>query len=1032
MSIRLLTATLFAIATLLSPQQVSAVPATPYPIKYQLPDGSEITMQLRGDEYVHWRVSLDGYTMLFNSEGFLEYAVQNPDGDLQLSGIRAHNKPERTAEETNYLSKIPKALTYSAAQIDAIRQVRNIATQAQQAQQRQIKQTKVQKQIQIEGTIRIPIILIQFKDKKFVKTKEDFQVLLDQENYSISGITGSLRDYYKANSYGKMDLRVDVFGPYTLPENLPVYNSDCKGGDSRVMARLAVDSAYYRGGADFSNYTINNSDSVSTIHIIYAGHGAESSGSPDCQQIWAHADWLPTPVIHNGKTIYKYSCSAELAGATGSGISHIGVIAHELGHSLCNLLDYYDVDYASNGTAIHLNGWCLMAGGSWNNQGKTPSYFSAHARIFCGWVQEITLSKPTDINLPYPNNPNNAKKIYRINTTTANEYFLLENRQKTEWDAYVPSSGMLIYHVNENNFGWTNNNINSVANSRGYYVEQAGCAEPNGCACEAASGNPSDYGCETDPFPQDNKTEFTDNSTPNSKSWAGANTNKPVTEIKYNAEQGSISFKFMGGIPITYNDAALTEIIAEHVMSEEGTQEIKVKFENFGKSIKSADIIWKVNGLAQSPIQWTGNLASESSTVVTLGLINFTAGSHIITATVTVNNDSLPLNNTIKKVIKVTTPIITEDFEGDVSNITLANGTQTNKWHTGTATAAANSSKSAYISNNGIDNQYTILNGISISHLYYDITFPSSTDSFDLYFDFKGIGEISNNVLRDYVEIRVVETSITPTDSLRLTEGISLGKYNNCNTWQTMHCVLPAEYSGTTKRLVFSWINDRTGGNQPPAAIDNITIALRPELPELYGIALSQNGTLVLDTAAYNYEEYSPISIAINNSGTKATGKLTITLGGTDASSFTLSTSAIPDIAVDTYGIFSIAPKAGLEPAAYTASITVSGDNELSESFDISFTVKNDSVEPGDTNSTATLELENKLRVYPNPVVNGSLIVEIPQNVKKETIRIYDFSGKVVLTHIAESPKTEINISGLPNAVYVIKAGNFSAKIIKQ
>ncbi len=52
----------------------SAAPAYPYPVSYQLPDGSELTIQLKGDEWLHWAVSEDGFTVLFNDDGFLEYA----------------------------------------------------------------------------------------------------------------------------------------------------------------------------------------------------------------------------------------------------------------------------------------------------------------------------------------------------------------------------------------------------------------------------------------------------------------------------------------------------------------------------------------------------------------------------------------------------------------------------------------------------------------------------------------------------------------------------------------------------------------------------------------------------------------------------------------------------------------------------------------------------------------------------------------------------------------------------------------------
>jgi hypothetical protein len=43
-------------------------------------------------------------------------------------------------------------------------------------------------------------------------------------------------------------------------------------------------------------------------------------------------------------------------------------------------------------------------------------------------------------------------------------------------------------------------------------------------------------------------------------------------------------------------------------------------------------------------------------------------------------------------------------------------------------------------------------------------------------------------------------------------------------TWQNLSVQLPEGLAGLTKRLVFTWRNDGSMGNQPPAAIDNIRI----------------------------------------------------------------------------------------------------------------------------------------------------------------------------------------------------------------
>jgi len=137
-------------------------------------------------------------------------------------------------------------------------------------------------------------------------------------------------------------------------------------------------------------------------------------------------------------------------------------------------------------------------------------------------------------------NPTQAGVVYRINTNTPNEYFLLENRQRVDWDLHIPSSGMLIYHVDRTPGAlpfWANNEIQTRCNRRRLYIKQAGCAAQNGC----------NWARENDAWPRGNFNAFTDNSTPNARSWAGARTNKPVTNITHNSAARTISFEFMGG-----------------------------------------------------------------------------------------------------------------------------------------------------------------------------------------------------------------------------------------------------------------------------------------------------------------------------------------------------------------------------------------------------------------------------------------------------------------------------------------------------
>jgi M6 family metalloprotease-like protein len=500
----------------------------------------------------------------------------------------------------------------------------------------------------VTGDVRIPIILVGFQNKPFTKTVEDFELLFNQPNYTADGLTGSLYDYFYAISHGNLRLTVDIFGPYTLPNEIRLYDDECTTGGVRgnpsLMARQAVDSAA-ANGCDFSDYDPHNTGFV-IPHIIFAGY-CQAAGGSRCNSIWSHA-WVLNPdttgtnpnypnleVTHNGVQIVRYSCSPELRGSSGSNLTHIGVIAHELGHSLLGLPDFYATNGLQN--IVTPRNWCLMDFGCWFDDGRTPTFISAWGRVAAGWVPEIVLESPEFVTMP---SPTSSDAIYRINTTTENDYFLLENRQRTGWDVGIHGDGLLIYHVRRTPSDlsvWTNNQVNNIAGNRRYYVKQAGCNTTNGCQNRT-----------TDPWPQSGKIEFSDNSVPNSRSWLGANTEKPITNIVHNTNSRTVLFEFMGGK-------------TDHfvLLSEIGTFVFQAR--NFGYDDQAGRTVTVKNaGIEESGIlniaisgenasDFTLSATSIPSITTTDGTDNFTiapktglnTGTYTATITATGDNDFL-------------------------------------------------------------------------------------------------------------------------------------------------------------------------------------------------------------------------------------------------------------------------------------------------------------------------------------------------------------------------------------------------------
>ena len=48
-----------------------------------------------------------------------------------------------------------------------------------------------------------------------------------------------------------------------------------------------------------------------------------------------------------------------------------------------------------------------------------------------------------------------------INDSNKDEYFILENRAQQGWDAYIPTEGLMIYHVDYDETAWYENSVNN-------------------------------------------------------------------------------------------------------------------------------------------------------------------------------------------------------------------------------------------------------------------------------------------------------------------------------------------------------------------------------------------------------------------------------------------------------------------------------------------------------------------------------------------------------------------------------------------
>ena len=75
----------------------------------------------------------------------------------------------------------------------------------------------------VSGNRRVLVVLVEFSDLRFRKTKEDFVDLFNKTNYNDDGAVGSVKDYYLWASHEQLNLQSDIIGPYTLSHNMAYY-----------------------------------------------------------------------------------------------------------------------------------------------------------------------------------------------------------------------------------------------------------------------------------------------------------------------------------------------------------------------------------------------------------------------------------------------------------------------------------------------------------------------------------------------------------------------------------------------------------------------------------------------------------------------------------------------------------------------------------------------------------------------------------------------------------------------------------------
>lgn len=506
----------------------NAVPAKKLQKVITLANGTQVSVELRGDEYLSWWEGTDGtaYRTTATDENVFEAF------DLEAQKPAAAARRART--EQGRVARLARVKNSLKGADDKMRGLGG-------------------DHITYKGVKKGLVVLVDFKNMKFADGHdlEYYKNVINGKDFTNEeeGYVGSVRDYFLAQSNGQFELDFDVVGPVTMSKNYGYYGGDSQyQKDEKVYEMIKEASDAIQDQVDLKDYDWDGDGEADQVFFLYAGLGQASS--TNASTIWPHESELrywPCGVLsYSTGKINTYACANELQPETQGSSRYIsagiGTICHEFSHCL-GFADMYDT---TGGGGYGMSVFDVMDQGSYNGNGFVPCNYTAFERIYAGWVEAIELDAPATVK-DMKSVSDYGRPFIMYNYKNTNEYFLLENRQNTGWDEELyGSNGLLITHVNYVPSRWANNTVNASK-------EKIQC-----CTVVNADGSrerSNTLSLQGDLYPYEVKgvtmnDEFTDDSEPAAKLYNKNSDNTyalgiPITQIK--RSKGSVSFLVCGG-----------------------------------------------------------------------------------------------------------------------------------------------------------------------------------------------------------------------------------------------------------------------------------------------------------------------------------------------------------------------------------------------------------------------------------------------------------------------------------------------------
>jgi M6 family metalloprotease-like protein len=413
---------------------------------YSQPTGEHFTATINGDEWKHW-VSTDKDEVITQGSDQFWYYSKIVNGELVAS------------IEKYAIDPPPVTIITSKDVVNDVNSHAPVKQFSLKGSSLKISQSPSSAPLITAHNLTKPhkllVLLVSFTDKTI--SSANTEAIWNSEFF---GTANSVNSYYKEVSNNKFYFEPAAETSGTADDGVmkvalnyahPNTGQNTGGANQKIVID-ALSAANAK--INFAVFDTDSNGYISTdeLHVVTIVAGLEASYGGMTTGVWGH-HWslfganppvtLDGEIIGDGNHLGGYVQVGEMHDTH---IATIGIFCHELGHDL-GLPDLYDTDNSSFGLGIH----SIMASGSWgyksgNYQGSSPTHFDAWSKMFLGFTSAPEATSNTLLDA-------NAGDVYRVSTSNPKEYYLIENRQFSGYDAALAANllhgGIAIYHIDE-------------------------------------------------------------------------------------------------------------------------------------------------------------------------------------------------------------------------------------------------------------------------------------------------------------------------------------------------------------------------------------------------------------------------------------------------------------------------------------------------------------------------------------------------------------------------------------------------------